>query len=575
MKAFLVFPPHWLPTMPHLALPMLTASLRATGVEVIQRDLNVEVFDDLLTQAYLEDSLARLASEPPAALTPNTLRHAFDHGADLAYRVEPAKAAIRDPRFYDGSTSVEAFLTLVQGLELASMPFHPSEFQVTRFVPPGPVDSSRNLLQLVGDPVHNPFYDVFQRGIVQDILRELPELVGISIPTLDQMLAGMTLAHLLKRAGSPAHVTIGGPHITMLREQLLRSPALFDLLDSAVVFAGEGPLLRLMEAVEGDQDLSKVPNLIYRERGRVRATPVMPAGDAVAADARGPDFDGLPLHQYFTPDLVLPLLSSHGCYHGKCAFCNVGYGGPDRFRMIDPDLVVDQMRALRQRYAARHFFFSDEALTPRTLRVLSTRLAEGGDDLAWCGCARFDPGLTRELLETMARGGCRMLLFGLETAAESTIARMHKGTEPQTMSRILRDSVAAGIWNHAFFFFGFPGETMEAAQETVDFLYAHQDAIHSASPGAFLLERYAPAHRNPVSYGITHIHEDPVRDLAIYFDYDVASGLDEATADHLASRLVDVLPDKAFGQYYVADSYRFLYASHLWDRGEPFPRWLT
>ncbi len=116
---------------------------------------------------------------------------------------------------------------------------------------------------------------------------------------------------------------------------------------------------------------------------------------------------------------------------------------------------------------------------------------------------------------------------------------------------------------------------MEAAQETVDFLYAHQDAIHSASPGAFLLERYAPAHRDPASYGITRIQEDPVRDLAIYFDYDVASGLDEAMADRLASRLVDVLPNKAFGQYYVADSYRFLYASHLWDHGERFPLWLA
>ncbi len=192
MKAFLVFPPHWLPTMPHLALPMLTASLRATGIEVIQRDLNVEVFDSLLTQAYLEDSLARLASEPPATLTPTTVRHALDHGADLARRVTSAKAVIRDARFYDGQTSVEAFMTLVQGLELASMPFHPTEFQITRFVPPGSVDSSRTLLQLVEDPGRNPFYAVFQRGIVQDILHELPDLVGISI--MDQMLAGMTLA---------------------------------------------------------------------------------------------------------------------------------------------------------------------------------------------------------------------------------------------------------------------------------------------------------------------------------------------------------------------------------------------
>ena len=43
---------------------------------------------------------------------------------------------------------------------------------------------------------------------------------------------------------------------------------------------------------------------------------------------KSPDFDGLPLERYLAPELVLPLATSHGCYHGKCAFCNVGYGSP-------------------------------------------------------------------------------------------------------------------------------------------------------------------------------------------------------------------------------------------------------
>lgn len=116
---------------------------------------------------------------------------------------------------------------------------------------------------------------------------------------------------------------------------------------------------------------------------------------------------------------------------------------------------------------------------------------------------------------------------------------------------------------------------MEAAQETVNFVYAHQDAIHSASPGAFLLERYAPAERYPETYGVTHIHHDAERDLAIYFDYDVASGIDEALAERMVSRLVDVLPEKTFGQYYIADVYRLLYASDLWEKGQTMPLWLA
>jgi hypothetical protein len=56
---------------------------------------------------------------------------------------------------------------------------------------------------------------------------------------MPQMLAGMTLGYLIKEAGLPCHVVVGGPHITMLRDELPKAPAIFSLFDSAVVFDGE------------------------------------------------------------------------------------------------------------------------------------------------------------------------------------------------------------------------------------------------------------------------------------------------------------------------------------------------
>lgn len=562
--------------MPHLALPTLTAFLRARGVDVVQRDLNLEVFDAVLTRDYLEQSAVRLRRMRRHSLPPEAIRDVLARAPQLAGQIEGAKAVIRSDAFFDGPTSLPAFLTLAQGLELASLPFYPSALGFTNFTPPLPEDSSRSLADAVRDPQRNIFLSLFRQGILEDIKRDPPDVVAISIPTLNQMLAGMTLAHLIKDAGLPCHVTVGGPHISMLRERILQVPALFDWIDSAVVFGGEVPLLRLAEALDsappsGARDLSTVPNLIYKDGDTIRSTPVQPTEPPNLL----PDFDGLPLDRYLTPKLVLPMLSTHGCYHGKCAFCNVGYAGPDGFSQLDPDLVVDQMIALRDKYGTHHIFFADEALTPRNLRVMSQRLAALDDPIHWCGCARFDNALSAELLESMARGGCRMLLFGLETAAETTIARMIKGTQAPTMSRILRDSTAAGIWNHTFFFFGFPGETLVDAQETVNFVYAHQDAIHSASPGAFLLEQYSPVQQDPVHFGVTRVVEDPDRDLAIYYDYQVASGLDEVIADRLASRLVDVLPNKQFGQFYVHDTYRFLHVSRLHEREQPLPLWLA
>ena len=168
-----------------------------------------------------------------------------------------------------------------------------------------------------------------------------------------------------------------------------------------------------------------------------------------------------------------------------------------------------------------------------------------------------------------------MLLFGLETASERVIQHMIKGTRRETMSQVLHASAQAGIWNHTFFFFGFPTETMQDAQETVNFLYAHQDSVHSASPGVFVLERFSPVHVDPTRFGVKHVIDDPDQDLAIYFDYELEAGLDESMACTLVERLVDALPTKRYGQYYLHDVNRFLYASHLQARGQPLPPWLA
>jgi anaerobic magnesium-protoporphyrin IX monomethyl ester cyclase len=579
MKVMLVFPPQWTPAMPHLALPVLTSFLRSHGVDVVQRDLNLETYDAILSRQNLERALDLLRqdygrdAQRPSPMS-ERVEWALAQGPGLAARIDQAKEVFRSSAFYDGQASLGAFECLVQALELASLPYYPARCDLLNYIPASPVDSSRSLLQAARDPRHNMFLEIFQRVIAPDVEREKPALVGISIPTMGQMLAAMTLAHLIRQTGAPCHITVGGPHICMLREQIPLVPELFDLIDSAVPFEGELPLLRLAETLDAGGDLAQVPNLIYKTGSAIRMNPVSPKA---AATSQVPDFDGLPLDRYLAPELVLPLVTSHGCYHGKCAFCNVGYGGAKSFYQMPVDRVLDQITALQEKYGVRHIFFADEAITPHTSREMAVQLAQRGDPapVDWCGCVRLERAFSQKLLDSMARGGCRMLLFGLESASERMIQRMVKGTQPSQMSRLLNASARAGIWNHVFFFFGFPGETMEDAQETVNFVYAHQHALHSASLGTFVLERYSPAHLHPEKFGIRRIIQKPGQDLAISFDYEVESGLDDEMSGTIVERLLGVLPTKRYGQYYVHDVYRFLYASHQHAQGQPLPLWLA
>lgn len=577
MKVMLLFPPNWTPTMPHLALPTLTAYLRSHHVEVIQRDLNLEVFDQILTREYLKQTLTRLraSGQNPKSKIKNqkSLEWALRQGPQLVNQVESAKAVLRSDAFFDGPVGLRAFKTIVDCLELASLPFYPAALHLQSYEAAGPVDSSRSLLELVRDPQTNIFLEIYRRGILADIQREQPDVVGISIPSMPQLLAGMTLGYLIKEAQLPCHVVVGGPHISMLREQLPKTPAMFTLFDSAVVFDGEESLLQLTKAIAHGGDLSQVPNLIYRDGAQIRVTARKEPEKIDALPL--PDFDGLPLERYLAPRLALPLMTARGCYFGKCAFCNVGYGEAETFSQLRAETLAEQMMALHRKYGVRHIFFSDEAITPRNLKSLSPILTALGTPLQWGGCARFEKVITRELLQSMYDGGCRMILFGLESASQPIMDLMIKGTQVEHMSRVLRESTAAGIWNHTFFFFGFPGETLDDAQQTVNFLYAHKPYINSAALGSFLMERYSPAHRYPQSFGVKLIVEDPDKDLAIYFDYEVEKGMDEKMAALVESRFLDTLPAKPYPQFYVSDVYRFLYASYLSEQGIPHPPWLA
>jgi hypothetical protein len=501
-------------------------------------------------------------------------------GKTLAANVDWAKDCIRSEGFYDAEPSLRAFFTLTDALALASVPHYPSALHLTRYESAYPSDSSQAILAAVQDRRLNVFRSLLQTMVVPQIRRERPDVIGISLISADQVIAGLTLASLIKETGIPAHIVLGGKMITCWRDQLPGALELWDLFDSAIVYEGEVSLLRLIEAIDRGQDLSSVPNLMYRDnRGENHKVHVneLKAPEA-APTLPNPDFEGLNLDLYLAPERVLPISASRGCYWGRCAFCNVGYGESCTFSERRADQVADEMMTLSREHDTRHLFFADEALSPRMLKRLSARLIEARADLFWACCARFEPALDAELLVQMRQAGCRTVLFGLESGSQRVLDRMNKGTRLETARRILKDGAQAGLWNHIFFFFGFPGETEQEARETIRFFWSQRNVVHSVCTGTFLLERHAHVSEDPLAYDIARLTPPGSgsgleRDLAYYYEYSVASGIDSRRAEQIEAQFLESLPDKSYPQYYFHDIYRFLYACQF-QEGEQLPTML-
>ncbi|HTK88499.1 MAG TPA: radical SAM protein [Nitrospiraceae bacterium] len=546
MKVMLVFPPDWYPSEPYLSLPTLTSVLRAAGHEVIQKDINLEMYDWYFSEDFLKrvlrrvpqqlDRLRKLSKKRELAEWERDVQLALcdltrDYVAELIKKAESAKHIVRSQEFYDADKlewainvfrEVTGAISLVYAPARICMPPMETDLSYKVFV-------SSELLDAVQDTQVNVYRDVFEHLLKPAIEAERPDVIGISIVLQQQLFSTMTFCALIKQYFPHIHVTIGGNTVTRLRDVLPDKPELFALFDSAVIYEGETAFLQLVEAVGARRELTNVPNVIYRDASGIHTSPLSFAEDM--ASLPPPDFDGLPLEKYFLPERILPYLATRGCYWGRCEFCDHGEGYTAGYRTKKIDEVIEEIRGLRDKYQTRHFHFTDESYPPALFRKLTRKLVETNMDIAWTTHMRFEKSLLDDAVwKDAVDSGCRYLHFGYESGNERVLKLMDKATTTEVIHKSLELSAGVGIWNHVMGFFGFPGERREDALDSIRFLEENKDLVHSIGFGTFDLSKHTPVAKNPEKFGVT-AYKNPEWDLALDYYFTVKDGLSVEDAE--------------------------------------------
>jgi radical SAM superfamily enzyme YgiQ (UPF0313 family) len=534
-KVMLLFPPEWVPTAPYLALPSLTAVLREAGHTVIQRDINIGMWDHFFSMEFLIWVKARLGmqlkrlqdKEKAGTLTEQeadqkaAVEQAYTVDVfDLADRAEDAKLIVRGERFYQAdilegalNTFREAMAYISTAYYPASLVFYPMESNLG--YRPG---VSKEVFACLDDEQVNVYRDLCNQLVMPAVAKENPDVVGLSIGTQMQLLAGLTFCKMIKETFPHIHVVVGGNVITRLQEDLAKHEQFFtDVFDSAILYEGEHALLWLIEALNGERPIASVPNLIYRDASGIHRNSEVYTEKTTALPL--PDFDGLPLDRYFVPELIIPYLATRGCYWGRCTFCDHGQGYFDQYRGVPAQQVVEQIKALRDKYQCRHFLFSDESYPPALFKKVSQLLVDQNVGIKWTTLIRFEETLQdQETWDLAAKAGCCTLYYGMESANERVLNLMDKHAKKTVIQRNLQMAAKSGIWNHVMAFYGFPGETLDEALETRQFVLENQPVIHSMELFYFVAYRHTPMVRNPEKFGIT-IHKQEEYDLPLDYYY--------------------------------------------------------
>ncbi len=547
MKVMLIFPPDWFPSEPYLSLPSLTAVLRQAGHTVIQKDINLEMWDWYFSEDFLKkvlrrvpqqlDRLRKLAKKRELEEWEQDLQLALcdltrQRIDDLIKKAEKAKAIIRGEVFYEIDQLEWALHVFREVTSVISMVYAPARI----CMPPMETDLSykvfvsHEVMDAVNDTQVNIYRDVFEHLVKPAIEAEKPDVVGISIVLQQQMFSSMTFCALIKQHFPNIHVTIGGNTVTRLRDVLPESP-LFQYFDSAVVYEGETAFVQLVSAVGAKRSLADVPNTIYKDETGVHVSATSFAEDMAALPP--PDFDGLPLDKYFVPTKILPYLATRGCYWGRCEFCDHGEGYTAGYRTKKIQDILAEVTYLRDKYGAKHFHFTDESYPPALFRKLTRGLIDSNMGIAWTTHMRFEKSLLEDQVWQDAKAsGCKYLHFGYESGNERVLKLMDKATTTEIMTKHLKYTAEAGIWNHCMGFFGFPGETRDEAWSSVEFLERNKNYVHSLGFGTFDLGRHNPVAKHPEKFGVT-AYKNPEWDLALDYYFTVKQGLSIEEAERV------------------------------------------
>ncbi|KMP10493.1 hypothetical protein UZ36_07425 [Candidatus Nitromaritima sp. SCGC AAA799-C22] len=540
-KVLLIFPPEWVPTAPYLALPSITAVLRQNGIDVVQKDINVEMFDHFFTRGFLMfikeridrrlkelRDKTRMGEATPEERELKKMLKAYTY-IDLEHhidKVEKAKEIMRGSDFYDVEKAEGALNAFREVMEYISAAYYPANIQFY------PVESNLNiyrpwvsddLLKAPFDNNVNVYADVCRQLVFSTIEDEKPDVVGISIGTPVQLMSGVTFSTLIKEKYPGIHVTIGGNIVTRLREEFPKKEHFFGkAFDSIIFYEGEHSMVRLVEALAGKRKMEDVPNLIYREEGgsiRVNET-----YQERVNELPPPDFEGIPWDKYFSPERLVPYLGTRGCYWGKCAFCDHGAGYIDQFRARHADQIISDLEHLKKTCEAKHFLFTDESFPPALFKKLPPLMIEKNLDIYWTTLIRFESSLLDpEVWDRAAESGCRSLYFGLESANQRVINLVKKDTNIEAAVTNLSQAKRVGIWSHVMAFYGFPTETGEEAEDTRKFLLDNQDIIHSVEMYFFVLYKHAPVMKM-VDRLQMNVKDIPEHDFALDFYYTPESG---------------------------------------------------
>jgi len=342
------------------------------------------------------------------------------------------------------------------------------------------------------------------------------QLVGFSVPFPGNLYAAFRSAQYIKKHFPGIKTAMGGGFSnTELRS--LSDARVMEFFDYIMLDDGEAPVECIIEQLDGKRELSQLKRTFILKDGEVKYIDNSGCRDYKQSEVGTPDYTGLPLDKYISViEVVNPmhrmwsdgrwnkLTMAHGCYWGKCTFCDISLDYIKVYEPVAAKLLVDRMEELIAQTGQNGFHFVDEAAPPALMREVALEILRRNLSVSWWTNIRFEKSFTADLCRLLKLSGCIAVSGGLEVASDRLLELIQKGVTVAQVARVTRNFTEAGIMVHAYLMYGFPTQT---AQETIDSLEMVRQMfelgiLQSGFWHQFAMTAHSPVGIEPDKFGV-------------------------------------------------------------------------
>ncbi|MBP6001725.1 MAG: radical SAM protein, partial [Flavobacterium sp.] len=306
-----------------------------------------------------------------------------------------------------------------------------------------------------------------------------PKLVLISVPFPGNLYSAFRCAQHVKNNFPGIKIAMGGgfPN-TELRE--LKDQRVFEFFDFISLDDGELPVELLLNKVFSTEEHAPLKRTFLLENHQVVYKNDSLRSDYKQSEVGTPDYTDLkldhyisviemanPMHSLWSDGRWNKLTMAHGCYWGKCTFCDVSLDYIKIYEPIAAKTIVDRMEQIIAQTGETGFHFVDEAAPPSLMREVALEIINRRLVATWWTNIRFEKSFSSDTCRLLAASGCIAVSGGLEVASDRLLQLIKKGVTVEQVAKVTKNFTDAGVMVHAYLMYGYPTQTV---QETIDSL---------------------------------------------------------------------------------------------------------